>query len=372
MLLRMVLGRTRRELSDVFSQFIDDVPGRRPPSEAAFCKARLKLKPGLFRELILSLSRRFYRHRVGSGFRLVAVDGAMVNLPDTTEIREHYGPASKGPGREGAPQARLSVCYEVEDRVVLDARLTTFKIGERKSAKRHFRLLRPGDLVLMDMGYFGFAMLHDLLGSDLEFVMRVPPACCREVSAFVASSKQSAIITIARGSRHDRLRAVRIELENGTLEILLTNLNDSLYDQDFFRDIYACRWGVETFYDHLKNAAELENLSGRSPLKVQQEIYAKILLCSLAAMLAAPLRPALRSATRRCKLTYQISMRDAIAYLRRAIVGLLVNPADQVRESWQQFAQQLLHSRSPIRPGRSFPRNFKTKPPRFLQNRKRI
>ena len=49
------------------------------------------------------------------------------------------------------------------------------------------------------------------------------------------------------------LRAVRIPLESGDEELLITNLLDKSFDIPTFKELYFKRWSIETKYDVLKN-----------------------------------------------------------------------------------------------------------------------
>lgn len=67
-------------------------------TKAAFSKARKKLKHSAFLELNRSLVQFFYNHFSllrWRGFRLLAVDGSTLKLPDVKEIADHFG-VSKG------------------------------------------------------------------------------------------------------------------------------------------------------------------------------------------------------------------------------------------------------------------------------------
>jgi hypothetical protein len=66
-----------------------------------------------------------------------------------------------------------------------------------------------------------------------------------------------------------RLRLIRVGLDNGSTEVLLTTLLDSpAYPAPEFKQVYGWRWGEETFFDRLKNIFEAERFSGTSPLSI--------------------------------------------------------------------------------------------------------
>ena len=65
------------------------------------------------------------------------------------------------------------------------------------------------------------------------------------------------------------IRVLKLQLENGTQEILLTPLLDAeRFPEADFQGLYAKRWGSETNDDVIKNILEIETFSGKSSLSV--------------------------------------------------------------------------------------------------------
>lgn len=69
-----------------------------------------------------------------------------------------------------------------------------------------------------------------------------------------------------------RVRFVRMLLETGEYEVLVTNLLDEVeFPTDELTYIYYLRWGVEEFYAIIKTRLTLENFSGRTAHSIYQE-----------------------------------------------------------------------------------------------------
>ena len=77
------------------------------------------------------------------------------------------------------------------------------------------------------------------------------------------------------------VRFVRIKLESGEYEHLVTNLNDEEFSTEEISDLYSMRWGIETTFDDLKNILGIENFTGIKPILLEQDIYATIYLCNV-------------------------------------------------------------------------------------------
>lgn len=341
-------------------------------------KARKKLKAAAFRELLHKAVDFVYRHspdlNLPAGMRIIAVDGSRLTLPETSFLRSFFGPKQTGAGVEGPPQARISLCMDVLNGIVLDALIRPLSWGERRMAGKHLRFLRENDLVLLDRGYAGVAFFRSILRTGADICARVKVGHCREVAAFVASGRSSAPIRLTDGDGFISLRAIRIDLSSGITEVLLTSLTDWQVEPDFFGRIYQLRWGVESQYHFLKAALELENFSGKTVLAVQQDFYANVFTSSLTAMLSLPVHEQIERLTVHCKHTYQLNWTETFALVRPRLGRLLVNAMDRSLDCLADILAQLITSpyRIASRPGRKFPRKKKIKPVRFPMNQKSV
>ena len=85
-------------------------------TKSAFVQRRNKIKPEVFKYLSSVLIKEFYTDndlsiKLWNGFRLLAVDGSRINLPDTKELEEIYGRTKNQAG--GIVQARTSILYDL-------------------------------------------------------------------------------------------------------------------------------------------------------------------------------------------------------------------------------------------------------------------
>ena len=87
------------------------------------------------------------------------------------------------------------------------------------------------------------------------------------------------------------VRFIRIVLNTGETEILVTSLTDELlYTVNNFKDLYHKRWGIETFYGIVKGRLNLENFSGKTVESVRQDFYSVIFLSGLESVLTEDAR----------------------------------------------------------------------------------
>ena len=91
---------------DTFVSFIRQTIGEKPISnfsKSAFVQCRKKIKPNVFKYLSDGLIEEFYTDnqesvKLWNSFRLLAVDGSILNLPETKELEKIYGKAHKTVG----------------------------------------------------------------------------------------------------------------------------------------------------------------------------------------------------------------------------------------------------------------------------------
>ena len=85
-----------------------------------------------------------------------------------------------------------------------------------------------------------------------------------------------------------KVRMLRVELDSGETEILVTSLTDmKKFSYDLFSELYHLRWPVEEDYKTLKYRLEVENFSGKSVLSVYQDFHANLFSKNLAATVAS-------------------------------------------------------------------------------------
>lgn len=378
-----LLNLVKRALQDELDEFFKLVAGteiaQRVVTKSAFSQARQKLQAAAFSELNQTQVAYFYTHLAPAtwqGHSLKAVDGSMVNLPNTPAIGEYFGvwhPAAGGT----CPKARISQLFDVLNKVTVEARIAPKACGERELAALHFALLTSTDLVLLDRGYPAFWLFVLILSKQAHFCARMKLSGWTVVQEFLASGLAEQIVTVAPGAtaQHDcetrqlpstpiTLRLIRIELADGETEVLATSLLDSTrYPVSVFKELYHERWPVEEDYKVMKLRVEVENWSGKSVLAVQQDFHAKVFTKNLAAILAQPAQQVVQQASQGKKYIYQINMTNVLSKLKDTIVLLFQRAA--IAPLLEQLWVGLIQTIEPIRPARSVPRVKRVKPKKF-------
>jgi IS4 transposase len=83
------------------------------------------------------------------------------------------------------------------------------------------------------------------------------------------------------------VRLVRVRLDSGEIEVLMTSLLDGKkYQVGDFKWLYGKRWGVETYLDRLKNQLEVERFSSKKLIGVEQDFYGVVFISTLESALS--------------------------------------------------------------------------------------
>ena len=385
-LVLLILGQLRKSLSIelfIFFRSLGDLAAI--CSKSAFSQARQKLDAQFFVAWNDHLTKVFYQSdavRRWKGKRLIAVDGTMVRLPNQPELREHFGDFSASNG--SVPLAQGLCCYDLLNELSLDAQLAPCRKTENELLRPYFDQLSP-DMLLIGDRHFGIILnIYLMLEKGKDFLFRLT-AQSNMVKAFLSTGKadlvQSVPLTkdgrsrlkaagIPRPSKEFRLqlRFIRIELPSGETEILVTSLLDQQqYHWEDFNQLYQLRWGIETFFDRIKNQFYLQIFSGYSIEAVRQDFFAAILLHNLQSIAIKPAQEAIEQENRQPKLhkdrkyLQQINRNTTLGIFKIFLLELLTYPPEETKALFEMLNIHFRKQKQPIRKGRQFPRKKQMK-----------
>lgn len=105
----------------------------------------------------------------------MAIDGSKLTLPDADLLGSIYGTLGSN---SSSPTAQASICYDVLNKVIVDALIEPMSVDDRTLAIRHIKNLEKSarfgkELVIIDRGYPSFVLINALCNEYVKFVMRV-------------------------------------------------------------------------------------------------------------------------------------------------------------------------------------------------------
>jgi hypothetical protein len=310
LVLIMVMRKSVKSLQNVVNEALSWL-GEGTVTASAYSQARYKLKHTAFIELnekaVVGTVYGDGDYRTFWDFRVLAVDGSKIVLPDSEDVCEEFGTIVYSNGQDAEtlgerPYALASVLYDVLNRVALDAALGRADAYEVDLAVGHLDHTRPGDLAVLDRNYPSYRMLAEFGHRGREFVIRCSAASFAaarrmlkgegpdsQVVTLTPCAGQAAAIRELSLPASIRVRFVRVRLETDAFEVLVTSLLDEArYPTEGFLELYGLRWGVEGFYGLLKTRLELENFTGTGAEAVRQDFHATVYLTGLESILTAP------------------------------------------------------------------------------------
>jgi IS4 transposase len=371
-MLSMVKESTQNALERVFPQLKKE---NLYMSRQAFSAARQKIKWEAFQELFQTSVYGSYQEDWDTwrGYRVMAIDGSFLRLPCDRELVEYYG----GLGHEQtAATALASLVYDLQNNIVVDARIAAVSENERALAEEHLRALQGmadynrghRELIIFDRGYPSGEFVNSLSDKEIAYVIRVPKGFIREQELKGAREGRVSLRKTGR-----RVRAIRIALSSGEQEILITNLKKAEMEYEAFGELYHKRWGIETKYKELKQKLETENFSGRLVDNVKQDFYA---MMTVANMVASCVREANRGAKKEREgrgnlYEYQVNVNHAIGVFKDRLIRVIIEE-DRIARHYlmRDLVRQMERRVVPIRPKREVLRKDCHRKGKFHHNHK--
>ena len=256
-------------------------------------------------------------------WRLLAIDGFELDLPDSKENAAEFGYAGSGDNRSAFPKARVVALAECGTHAVVAAEVDAYSVGERTLAQRLYPRLRVDELLTADRGFYSWQAWDTAAATGAALLWRAPTQLELPVVRVLPDGTYltALIAPSVRGARRGRLLAAaragqdltdinavpdaydqrglpvihlarvieydvpdRVGNGTGELIVLLTTILDPTGSDgaraDELAAAYHQRWEEETANDQLKTHLRGPGrvLRSRLPDLVVQEIWAYLIV----------------------------------------------------------------------------------------------
>jgi hypothetical protein len=294
------------------------------PSASGITQARKRLGPKVlaevFEQVAGPVADSLTRGAWLRGWRLVAIDGFEVELPDTQDTAAEFGYAGSGASRSALPKARVVALSECGTHAFLAAAVGSYATGEKTLAKGLSVRLNPDELLTGDRNFYRFEGWELATRTGAALLWRAPTGLGLPVVKVLTDGTYLTVLInpVIRGARRRAailarareladilgdgelveeegldpteahlVRVVEYDVPdregNGTGEliVLLTNILDPAAARaDELAAAYHQRWEEETGNDQLKTHLRGPGriLRSRLPELVHQEIWAFLLV----------------------------------------------------------------------------------------------
>lgn len=244
-----------------------------------------------------------------------------VLLQDSTTLKLSQELARFFPGpnnQRGAQPGMLKIqaCYDLLAESFVHFSLGSFRRNDQAASPDVLSLVRAGDLIIRDLGYFVLEVLEQIQGAKAYFLSRLRlgvslweadgrtpvnllarlQSCGRLDGWFCLGDKQVPVRLVAirlppavaaqrrRQARNNRDRrsapsAQRLALLGWAL--FITNVPATMWSAQAVAEIYGLRWRIEIIFKSWKSHFALTEVPAGSKNQVESLIYAKLIFVTL-------------------------------------------------------------------------------------------
>ena len=372
-LLRFLISGSKSATQAALDEHFQKEGGEIHMSQQALSKARNKFDHSPFEKAFFALRDGDYNLSSDNslerfhGFKIFAVDGSSLALPNIKALKEEFGGTGVG---ATSPTARISIAYDVINDRIVDAAISPLKVDERTHAKNHLdslsgAIVMEDSLFIYDRGYASVDLINRIRGYNAQFLMRVR----RKFSTAIDEAPMGDSRVILNGNLC--VRVIKFPLDSGEIETLITNLED--FDISLFQELYFLRWPVEIKYDIVKNKLELPNFTGWTSNVIRQDFWISMMLANIAAIAKTESDAIVKEqrTAKNNKYEYQTNVNTIIASVRSRFADAVFDPFTSRRKmKIDKLINIVAKSVVPIRPNRKVPRKQNHRDVKFHHNKK--
>ena len=344
------------------------VPGRSTLCEA---RQRVGVKPlvDLARQTVRLLAEpastpgAFYR-----GMRLVALDGFVVDIPDSADNARVFGRPQGGRTAGAFPQVRLVALCELGTHVLFRWLIKPITTDERPMAQRLIRELSPDMLLIWDRNFLSFQRVRQVvIGQGANLLARIKKNLVFQPIRTLGDGSYLARIYPTAWQRRDDRHGLVVRIidytfndparpGHGHKHRLLTTLLDEALDPALtLIQLYHQRWEEESTIDEFKtHEMERPVLRSQTPAGVVQELNGLLLAHFV-------LRTLMHEAAQRQGITpLRLSFTGTLKIVRCRIGQCPDSPRGKKRW-WDQLIAEIGQEKLEPRRNRTNPRVIKKK-----------
>ncbi|NES17356.1 IS4 family transposase [Micromonospora sp. PPF5-17] len=290
------------------------------PTSGGISQARQRLGRDtlaeVFEQVVEPVGSMLTRGAMLRSWRVLAIDGFEVDVPDTKANAAEFGYAGSGDNRSAYPKARVVALTECGTHAFLAAQVGAWATGEKTLAMPLYSRLRRGELLTADRNFYSWQAWDRACATGADLLWRAPTGLGLPVVTVLADGTYLTVLVnpSVRGARRERILAAARAAElgdcddavderglpvahlarvveydvpdrdgNGSGELialLSTVLDPGAARADELAEAYHLRWEHETGNDqlktHLRGPGKI--LRSRLPDLVHQEIWAWLLV----------------------------------------------------------------------------------------------
>lgn len=332
---------------------------------SAYCEAKKRLPLKLLERLLIKFTAESANENCEAslwrGHRVLLEDGSGCSMPDTKELREHFGQPGGQRAGCGFPVASLLFLFDSGTGYLRKLIVSKLCSHDMSQASKLHSELKEGDILVGDRAFCSFAHVAVLACSKVEAVFRMNAK--HKVDFRCKRSKRTGYHKVVRGERLKKLgvtdhlitwsrthlvpkwlskvefnrlpetievRELRYELKrpgfrSRTITLVTTLLDPQKYPKKAIAELYGLRWEVETNIRHLKTTMKMDVLRSKTVEGIMKELYVFCLVYNLIRKVMLKIATIMKLPPQR------LSFIDTLRWIRDAVTTnkchmIIVNP----------------------------------------------
>ena len=317
-------------------------------SASAYVQARKKFRHTAFVELNEGIIGIYYsddKIKRWKGFRCIGVDSSKIILPNTPEMKKEFGEIRiKNQQIESSyASAQFVCCYDVLNHIAIKSILTSSLLYEADVAANVLEIDAQNDLLIYDRGFASYKFLATLVKNNKNYLVRCSSSSFKATSSFFknAESGWSKIVYLKMPPDQKKkleklglpseikVRFVSVILPTGEIEVLATSIMDESFARNDFKEAYHLRWGVEGYYNLIKDRLALENFTGKTVESVKQDFWATVFISNLETIMTEETEKEINSLPKENKHAKKVNKAVSFNIIKNSVFDLLLNEKDK-------------------------------------------
>jgi hypothetical protein len=285
--------------------------------------------------------------------RVLLHDSTCIGLPD--EYARAYPGSTNQHGAHAQIKAQI-VC-NLLDGCVEQVSISGFTRNDQRAANDILKILKPGDLILRDLGYFVTRVFKKIMERGAFFVSRyrhdvtvLDPKTQKPVKLAKLLKKQGFFdgrVLLGAGDKlpvrlvavpvpdavaNERRRKLRQNRKRNPgkehlfllgWNIFVTNVPQETWPAQNFQPVYRLRWRIETLFKAFKHHLSLDQLSDQSLAMIRLSLMTRLIFCAFVYSTAHHLETLGTSQGRHVSILRVANILAGLAlYFEAALLGL--------------------------------------------------
>ncbi len=364
-------------------------------SSPAVLRQREKLDARIYKDMNTKNLQDFYNDykedvKLFKGYILTATDGSDFEIPNTAITRRDYNSAKDN---TSVARAHISNSFDVLNHYILSTIIGPENADEKEMDRENLKEIKNMNLPypIIRVKDRGYVSLKDIYYSNIEndkFVVRIKKTDFKKEIKEMKTDDE--VITIPY--QYDRaryykdkdeefynlleenkigieVRCVKIKLETGETEILITNLAEEEVTTEEMNELYHLRWQIELNYHILKESLKIETITSSKDNLIKQDIYSQMLAFNI---LQAFINDAEKNIEQeKYKHKMKINTNMAVGFFKKFFLYILIEKDEEKQgKLFDKLSDSIESYIIPIREGRNYSRNKNKKNKYSINKRK--